>query len=386
VIYPCRRGGIPQFYRGVADDPQRLPEWAPEGAGSEFAGRVLKGVSRRADTAAGAGNARRALTTGEMIRGIQEGNRMVLARAITLVESSKPEHEDRAQQVLAGVLERTGNSIRWGITGVPGVGKSSLIEALGLQLCGAGHKVAVLAVDPSSSVSGGSVLGDKTRMEQLSRHPRAFIRPSPSAGNLGGVARKTRETMLLCEAAGYDRVLVETMGVGQGETEVHSMVDCFLLLLLAGAGDELQGIKKGIVELADVVAVTKADGENLPRARVARSEMERVLQFLSHEAPGWTPPALLVSVKEAGLLEQLRGSVEGFVEAGRAGGYFHARRRRQQLNWVDYLVRVELQTSLERDPWVQAVRGQVEAEILAGKLPHREAVRELLRGFHYPPK
>jgi len=370
----------------MTDNTSR-PEWVPPEGGREFACYVRPGVNNpggdlsRGDSGT---QRRRVLKAEDYIEGILRGNRTLLARGITLIESNKAEHTALAQEVLTGVMEQTGCSLRVGITGVPGVGKSTFIEALGTRLCREGKKVAVLAVDPSSSVSGGSVLGDKTRMEQLSREPNAFIRPSPAGGNLGGVGRKSRETVLLCEAAGFDILMVETVGVGQSEIEVHSMVDCFVLLMLAGAGDELQGIKRGIVELADLVMVTKADGDNLLRARTARGELERVLHVLSHEAPDWQVPALLVSVKEEKTLKVCWEVLMGFCAKGKENGYFEERRRRQILNWVRFLCQEELRLSFERDPQVSAVRGSIEKDVVSGKMPHLLAVQQLLQNFRYP--
>ena len=237
---------------------------------------------------------RNALDLDGYAEGVARGDRATLARAITLVESSKPEHQALARELLQRLLPATGKAIRVGITGVPGVGKSSMIEQLGTNLTAAGHKVAVLAVDPSSERSGGSILGDKTRMPRLAQDPNAFIRPSPSSGTLGGVTKKTRETMALCEAAGFDVVLIETVGVGQSETAVAGMVDFFLVLMLPGAGDELQGIKKGVIEIADMIAVTKSDGTNIERANMAASEYRAALQILTPVSPNWSPPVITV--------------------------------------------------------------------------------------------
>ena len=245
-----------------------------------------------------------------MVRGVRSGDRALLARAITLVESSKAEHQLRAQELLQTLLPQTGNAYRLGITGVPGVGKSTMIDQFGTNLTRAGHKVAVLAVDPTSSRSGGSILGDKTRMPRLAQDENAFIRPSPTSGTLGGVTRKTRETMALCEAAGFDIVLVETVGVGQSETAVCEMVDFFLVLMLPGAGDELQGIKKGVIEIADMIAVNKADGENVERATLAASEYRSALNILTPASANWSPPVLTVSAKENTGLDTLWQKIE----------------------------------------------------------------------------
>ncbi len=272
------------------------PDWVPENAGSEFTTSVMTGVEGGHDGIPGQASIavprravprRRRLTVDEYVAGVLAGDRNIVAQAITLVESNAPAHFEMGQEVLRQLIPSTGNSIRVGITGVPGAGKSTFIEALGLQLCEQDNKVAVLAVDPSSTVTRGSILGDKTRMELLSRDLRAFIRPSPSSGTLGGVTRKSRETILICEAAGFNVILVETVGVGQSETTVRSMVDFFLLLMLSGAGDELQGIKKGIMELADALLVNKADGDNKIRANAAKADYNRALHYLAPATKGW---------------------------------------------------------------------------------------------------
>lgn len=265
----------------------------------------------------------------EYAAGTRAGDPAILARAITLVESSEANDETIASELMRLLLPNRDDSVRIGITGVPGVGKSTFIEALGLHLCNQGHRVAVLAVDPTSAISGGSILGDKTRMERLSRHPSAYIRPSPSGGVLGGVTRKTRETIALCEAAGYNVVLVETVGVGQSETAVRSMTDFFLLLVLTGAGDELQGLKKGIVEMADAIVVTKADGLNLLPARQLRSEVAQVLHLLDPATPGWKPEALTSSAVDGKGIREVWNLIEKFRAQMSASGEWSARRLAQ---------------------------------------------------------
>lgn len=265
---------------------------------------------------------------------LQAGKRAALARAITLVESKKADHRYMAHQLIQTVLPSTGQALRVGITGVPGVGKSTTIDTLGSNLTAAGHKVAVLAVDPSSTRTGGSILGDKTRMAQLATDRNAYIRPSPSAGTLGGVAAKTRETMLLCEAAGFDVILVETVGIGQSETTVADMVDFFLVLMLPGAGDELQGIKKGVLEIADMIAVNKADGDGALRARSAASDYRAALHILAPKSPNWTPPVITVSGLANEGLDKLWQQVELYGERMRASGEWQEKRSRQQVAWM----------------------------------------------------
>ncbi|MEM9631334.1 MAG: methylmalonyl Co-A mutase-associated GTPase MeaB [Pseudomonadota bacterium] len=262
------------------------------------------------------------------------GKRAALARAITLVESKKSEHRHMAHQLIQKVLPLTGRAFRLGITGVPGVGKSTSIDTLGSNLTAAGHKVAVLAVDPSSTRTGGSILGDKTRMARLAIDPNAFIRPSPSAGTLGGVAAKTRETMLLCEAAGFDVILVETVGIGQSETTVADMVDFFLVLMLPGAGDELQGIKKGVLEIADMIAVNKAEGEGATRARSAASDYRAALHILAPKSPNWTPPVTTISGLENEGLDHLWEQIGIYRERMQASGEWQEKRSQQQVAWM----------------------------------------------------
>ncbi|SNZ00301.1 methylmalonyl Co-A mutase-associated GTPase MeaB [Flagellimonas pacifica] len=286
---------------------------------------------------------KREISTKTFVNGIVQGDKAILAKAITLLESSNPEHFEKANKIIEKCLAKSNKSVRIGVTGVPGVGKSSFIEVFGSTLTKQGKKVAVLAVDPSSTLSKGSILGDKTRMRALSKDPNAFIRPSPSGESLGGVARKTRESIILCEAAGYDVILVETVGVGQSETVVHSMVDFFLLLKLSGAGDELQGIKRGIMEMADAIAINKADGNNLEKAKLAKIEFTRALHLYPPKENGWTPKVLSCSaVENTGILE-IWQMIEEFIAQNRKNGFFEKNRQTQSKNWflqtVDELLR-----------------------------------------------
>ncbi len=318
----------------------------------------------------------------EYADGIRTGDRTTLARAITLIESNARRHRAIAEELVALLLPHAGRSIRVGITGVPGVGKSTFIETLGLRLCEAGHRLAVLAVDPSSSVSGGSILGDKTRMEHLARHPAAFIRPSPSGGSLGGVARKSRETIVAMEAWGCDIVLVETVGVGQSETAVRSMVDFFLVLMLAGAGDELQGIKKGIIELADALVVNKADGDNLARAEATRGELARVLHYLTPPDPDWRPKALACSAVENRGVTEVWELVERYRTEAGASGLLTRRRTRQTLDWMRDLLSQELLSSFHHNPRVRNLWAAVESDVLEGRLSPAAGVERLLAAYH----
>ena len=319
-----------------------------------------------------------AITPDEAVAGIIAGNRAVLARAITLIESRSPAHRDAAREVLRRCLPLSGKSIRIGITGVPGAGKSTFIEHLGKRLCDAGNKLAVLAVDPTSAISGGSVLGDKTRMEELSHHPGAFIRPSPTGGALGGVAAKTREAMLLCEAAGFNIILVETVGVGQSEVAVRTMTDFFLLLQIAGAGDDLQGIKKGVVEMADAIVVTKADGANRTCAEAACGEYRRVLHYLTPFTPGWTPRALTCSSLENNGLDEIWAVALEFEKRLRDAGIFETRRREQNTQWFQALLREAILTRFFEEPGVREKLPGVEKAVADGILPVSEAIAKLL--------
>jgi len=321
----------------------------------------------------------RRLSRDAYIDGVLRGDRIVLSQAITLVESARPDDIDLAEEVLEHCLPHTGHSVRVGITGVPGVGKSSLIEVLGLYLTrDRGEKVAVLAVDPSSQVSRGSILGDKTRMESLSNDELAFIRASPSGGSLGGVARRTRETMLLCEAAGYKNVIVETVGVGQSETAVRSMVDFFLLLMLAGAGDELQGMKRGIIEMTDLIAFNKADGNNRAKAEAARCEYENALHLFSVPGTGWTPRVITCSAQAREGIDAIWQAVLDHHDRLVAAGQFEGFRRRQVKSWMYELIEQTLREQFLRHAAVRAELPSAEQDVLAGRISPFRAARRLL--------
>ncbi len=366
------------------------PDWVPENAGAEFTTSVMSGIDGGHDGIPGQANAamprpktprRRRLTVDEYVAGVLASDRNIVAQAITLVESNAQAHFDMGQEVLRQLIPSTGNSVRIGITGVPGVGKSTFIEALGLHLCEQGHKVAVLAVDPSSTVTRGSILGDKTRMELLSRDIRAFIRPSPSSGTLGGVTRKSRETMLICEAAGFDVILVETVGVGQSETTVRSMVDFFLLLMLAGAGDELQGIKKGIMELADALLVNKADGDNKIRANAAKVDYNRALHYLAPATKGWHTRAYTCSAAHGEGIEAIWQVIGDFRQQTTASGVFEKRRQQQTLDWVYSMVEEHLRASFFNHAGVGSIRSEIEEAVVNGHIPPTVAAQQLIHKY-----
>jgi LAO/AO transport system kinase len=313
--------------------------------------------------------------------GIRAGERAVLARAITLVESRRADHQKAASRLVQDILPASGSAIRVGVTGMPGVGKSTTIDALGMYLVGKGHKIAVLAVDPSSNRTGGSILGDKTRMPRLANEANAYIRPSPASGTLGGVAARTRETMLICEAAGFDVLLVETVGVGQSETAVADMTDFFLLLMLAGAGDELQGIKKGVIELADMIAVNKADGDNVARTKAAAAEYQAAFNILTPRSASWTPRVMTYSaLTGAGIGELWDRVLEHRSRLG-ASGEIDARRREQQVKWMWTMLEDRLRARLTADRSLKARLPAIEAAVADGRLSPALAVEEIAQAM-----
>ena len=317
----------------------------------------------------------------DYVSGVLSGDRAILARAITLIESRKAEHQAQAQEMLVKMLSRTGKSRRIGISGLPGAGKSTFIDAFGTMLTAQGHKVAVLAVDPTSSRTGGSILGDKTRMARLAVDPNAFIRPSPTGGTLGGVARATREAILVCEAAGYDVILVETVGVGQSEITVSEMVDFFLVLMIAGGGDELQGIKKGVLEIADMIAITKADGDNIKRAQATAADYQHAMRIITPASPTWLPPVVSVSAMENRGLDDVWAKIETHHKATSASGEWAAKRRAQQIRWLWAMVDDRLVTRLKTAPKVKALIPEIEKAVGDGRLTPALAMEKLFKAF-----
>ncbi len=326
------------------------------------------------------------LKPGEYLQGILEGNRSIFSQAITLVESTNPAHQSVASRIIEGCLPYAGNSLRIGITGVPGVGKSTFIEVLGKKITSAGNKLAVLAIDPSSERSGGSILGDKTRMGDLAADPLSFIRPSPTGGAPGGVARKTRETIILCEAAGFSHIFIETVGVGQSETTVHSMVDCFLLLMLAGAGDELQGIKRGIMEMADIIAITKADGANLEKAEIARREYRNALHLYPPSPSGWEPRVLTCSAIDKTGIDDVWTTVREYIAFTRNTGYFGEKRNQQHKYWFQAFLQEMLKENFYTHPRVQKNLKALEKKVLDQQMTAFEAARKLLKQYLKPDR
>lgn len=315
----------------------------------------------------------------EIIDGILSSHISYVSKAITLVESTKPEHQEQAQQIINTIIKHSGNSFRLGITGVPGVGKSTFIESFGLEVINRGHKLAVLAIDPSSQKNKGSILGDKTRMEQLSVHPKAFIRPSPSSGSLGGVTQKTKESIIICEAAGYNYIIVETVGVGQSETAVHQLTDFFLLLMLAGAGDELQGIKRGIMEMADGMAITKADGINADKAKLARAEYARALHLFPPTESGWIPQVLTCSSTEQKGISEVYEMIDKYKNHTLINHFFEKKRLNQTKQWLHQTINDTLIERFYANPIVKEEILKIEKQLEQNLINPYQAVMELFR-------
>lgn len=324
---------------------------------------------------------RNSISLNEYVDGILSGNRIILSQAITLVESALHKHYNLAQRIIERCIPHSGNSIRIGITGIPGVGKSTFIEAFGKYLTHNGRKLAVLAIDPSSEISKGSILGDKTRMEELSTDPNAFIRPSPTAGTLGGVARKTRESIILCEAAGFDTIIVETVGVGQSETSVNIMVDFFLLLMLAGTGDELQGIKRGIMEMADAIVINKADGENLVRSASAKTEFENALHLFPPAVSGWRPLVEICSAKTNFGIDNVWNMINNYVSFTKQNGYFDAKRVDQANARMIEMINEILKEQFYHNAEVKKLFPEIEEELVAQKMSSYAAAQKLLDAY-----
>ncbi len=366
----------------MSDEKNNKPGWVPEKGGDAFAVKVKKGVETINGSRAAAPVKRSQLSTDEYVEGVLKNDKTILARTITLIESNAPEHYEKAREVLKSLLPYSGKSLRIGITGMPGSGKSTFIEILGCYLIEEGRKVAVLAVDPSSSLTKGSILGDKTRMEKLSRQANCFIRPSPTGGTLGGVTRKSRETTLVCEAAGYDVILVETVGVGQNEITVRSMVDFFLLLLIAGAGDELQAIKKGVIEIADALLVNKADGDNKARAAAARYEYSRALKYLTPVTKGWQPVVYTCSALKGEGIARIWNEIKKFETKTKKTGVFDERRNRQTVDWVFTMIDECLKESFYRNPRVNEEIPGIKEQLLKKEVLPTTAVEKLLQFFY----
>lgn len=369
-----------------------LPDWTPENAGDEFAVKIVKGVKKHEREYSSKSKIKKSfakkskLKTEDYVRGVLNNDRTVLAKTITLIESNSPAHYSIAQKVLKQLLPYSGKSLRIGITGVPGSGKSTFIESFGSYLIKEGHKVAVLTVDPSSTVTKGSILGDKTRMEKLSREENCFIRPSPSRGTLGGVTRKSRETIIVCEAAGFDVILIETIGVGQSEVTVRSMVDFFLLLMIAGAGDELQGIKKGVMELADTLLINKADGDNVRKANRAKAEYSNALHYLQPATKGWVTEAYTCSALNGEGIPEIWKVIKIFEKITKQSGIFNQRRKEQALEWVFKMIENELVDNFYKNTVVKKSLKEYKEKILNERILPTVAAENLLKNYYSSKK
>ena len=363
-----------EFYQHIENNPnfkglkvnEGIPQ--PESVSHESVKRFLN-------------KSRNLLPVNDYVSGILNGDITLLSKAVTLVESANAKHQHLAQEIITKCLPHSGNSIRVGITGVPGVGKSTFIEALGSYITKQGGKLAVLAIDPSSERTKGSILGDKTRMEELSGDKNAYIRPSPAAGSLGGVARKTRETIILCEAAGFNHIFIETVGVGQSETAVHSMTDFFLLLMLAGAGDELQGIKRGIMEMADIIAINKADGNNTEKARLARIQYNNAIHLFPKKDSGWEPNVLTCSATQKTGIEEIWEQIEMYKSLTFENGYFSGKRNQQATYWMHETIQEQLKRNFYNDPEIKLRIAELEKQVLEDKLSSFMAAGLLLQMY-----